>query len=136
MPTDSGPTVEWERFMAANPGDPEAAKGQYDAYLAWRQETLPLPATALAIGSGLPRMAANLCARCREGSRIIAVLGAMYDSELGGTHEQAVAIAALLDSCVPRDSADKVTVLIDCLLGLASSTDEEEKAARLGEQGL
>ena len=105
---------EWQRFLDARNGDAVAAKQMWDTQLAWRQQHLPLPNDAPQIGkNGIPAFCSLLNSRCKAGSRVLLVLGAMYDNSTIGAEEYALAMAAFIDENVPRDEAGKFTVLID-----------------------
>lgn len=110
-PTDA----ERARFLIARGGDEAAAKEMLTAYLEWRRTALPAAPGARALGSGLPMCAQVLDAsvRCRNGRRILAVLGAMYDSDLGSADEYAMAIARMMDAALDRATDEKMTVVVD-----------------------
>lgn len=112
----SGATeAEWARFRAARPGDEDAAREMLSAHLAWRRKHLPLPAGAKQIGAGLPKLITMLGddRRCRDGTRALLMLGAMYDPDAGTLEEYALAFAHLCEAEVSHDSTERFTVLID-----------------------
>ena len=87
MPSNAT-AAERSRFVAARPGDAEAAEAMLAAHLEWRQRFLPLPASAKSIGNGLPAFAQMLPGvACKDGRRVMCVLGAMYDSTAGSNEE-------------------------------------------------
>jgi hypothetical protein len=113
---DDVPTAaEWDRFVAARHGDSDAALEMWKAHVAWRRRTLPLGAGAPAIGNGLPDYVMWLDGglRCHGGGLILLTLAAMYESRLGSPEQYATALAALLDSRLPREGHERVTMLID-----------------------
>lgn len=113
--TSPQPTAEERaRFLDARKGDEGAAREMMDAHLAWRAANLPLAADAKTIGSGLPRFAVFLPdAVCKDGCRVLYIMGAMYDANAGDSAEYAMALCSLFDTSIPRDSKEKVTVLVD-----------------------
>ena len=116
MPSSGGELTDAERtrFINARNGDEDAARDMISAHLAWRAATLPLPASAKLIGKGLPSYAAFLPnVRCNSGCQVLYVMGAMYDSSAGSGEEYTLALTALFEDTVPRDSAEKFTVVVD-----------------------
>ena len=105
---------EWKRFLDARNGDPVAAQQMWDAHLVWRQQNLPLPKDAPQIGkNGMPAFCSFMNSRCKAGSQVLVVLGAMYDNSTLGAEAYALAVAAYIDENVPREEPGKFTVLID-----------------------
>ena len=105
---------EWQRFLDARNGDPVAAQQMWDAHLVWRQQNLPLPKDAPQIGTnGMPAFCSFMNSRCKAGSQVLVVLGAMYDNSTLGAEAYALAMAAYIDENVPREEPGKFTVLID-----------------------
>lgn len=105
---------EWQRFLDARNGDPVAAQQMWDAHLVWRQQNLPLPKDAPQIGkNGMPAFCSFMSSRCKAGSQVLVVLGAMYDNSTLGAEAYALAMAAYIDENVPREEPGKFTVLID-----------------------
>jgi len=116
MPLDgaAATAAERARFLAARGGDEALAEEMLTAHLEWRARTLPLPAGSKTIGGGLPVFCKGLASKCKEGNRVLLVLGAMYDANAGTNEEYALALAALFDTQLDRNSDEKVTVLVDC----------------------
>lgn len=108
--------AEWARFLAARRGDVASASAMWAAHARWRQATLPLLADAPAIGTGqrLPDYFAFLSERCRLGGRVLVCHAAMSDPSLASDAEYTRAIAAYLDAALPRDSAEQITIVVDC----------------------
>lgn len=106
--------AEWRRFLDARQGDEAAARQMLQAHLDWRRAHLPLSPDALMIGRGLPDFVTLLEGHTsRDGVRVLLVLGAMYDATAGSHHEYALALAALFDASLDRNSDEKFMVLVD-----------------------
>jgi hypothetical protein len=106
------PNAEWRRFLAARDGDVEAASEMLRAHLAWRAATLPLASGAPSLGSGLPPLL--VCdGHARSGHRLMLMMAAMYDPELGDVDAYVNAIAAKFDEMLDRNASEKLTVLAD-----------------------
>lgn len=112
MAADSA--AEWERFLTARNGDAIAAKEMLAAHVKWRKESLPLPPAAPQIGcNGMPAFCSFLDCKCKAGSKVLLVLGAMYDNSTITAAEYALAVAAYIDKNIARDQPGKFTVLVD-----------------------
>lgn len=107
--------AEQSRFLRARQHDPAAAALMWKAHATWREQNLPLPPSAKALGRGLPMMARFLPStiRCKDGNRVLVLMGAMYDDAVGGPDDYTRAFAALIDEHVDRDSDEKFTVCVD-----------------------
>jgi hypothetical protein len=106
------PEAEWKRFLDARDGDEEAASEMLRAHLAWREATLPLASGAPSLGSGLPPLL--VCdGHARSGHRVMVMIAAMYDPELGDIDTYVKAIAAKFDETLDRHGSEKLMILAD-----------------------
>lgn len=105
--------AEQARFLRARQHDAAAAAKMWEAHVSWRASNLPLAGKDL--GQGLPPMAIMLPPefKCKLGRRVLVVMGAMYDGELGTAQEYTLACAQLIDKSLDKDSDDKITVCVD-----------------------
>ena len=106
------PLAERQRFLTARKGDAHAAAKMLQRHLEWRAASLPLPATAPIFGRELPEWIVPLH-ECKDGTKLLLALPATCDLALGSASEYAAAAASLLDAIMPRESMDRITILID-----------------------
>jgi len=101
------------RFLAARKGQHAAAVSMFQQHLHWRMENLPLPEHAPHIGEGLPELVRFTPAFARDGTRVVYMLGGMYDVEAASCDAYVLALAALFDSQLNRSSTEKLTIVVD-----------------------
>jgi len=105
--------AEWTRFLTARDQDVAAAEEMLQAHLQWREASLPMPESQPRIGAGLPEWMFFHGVSRDDATRILWINGAMYDPEAATPEEYALAAAATIEECIPRESPEQCTVLLD-----------------------
>ena len=98
------PPAEQRRFLDARKGDRAGAVRVLKSHLAWREASLPLPASAPRIGRELPPWV-SFDGLALDGTPLLFALGALFDSALGSVMEHVLAIAQVPRETAPRSRA-------------------------------
>ena len=108
------PLEERRRFLVACNGNEAKARSMLQRHLEFRAANLPPPPGTKRLGIELPEWAFQVHGvTSHDGTPIVAVLAGLCEPSAGSPNEFAIATAILVDSLLPRHTAQRITLMID-----------------------